>query len=211
MNTWATAPLGDLCGLVNGRAFRPTDWTKTGLPIVRIQNLNDSTKPFNRYSYPVSPKHQIDTGDILLSWSGTPSFGCFVTRIEPAHIGCLRKICSKSRSGDSEPAHIPCSGEHRTYARKILCVCSKFTSRRDDSPRAWWGRPKAHYEAQAGNDRATGPADQGTASSYHDSRCKYGTHRRNSHAQCPRSARDECPAAFVAFGCLHKTERCLLE
>ena len=80
MNTWATAPLGDLCGLVNGRAFRPTDWTKTGLPIVRIQNLNDSTKPFNRYSYPVSPKHQIDTGDILLSWSGTPgtSFGCFV-------------------------------------------------------------------------------------------------------------------------------------
>ena len=80
MNTWTTAPLGDLCKLVNGRAFKPTDWTKTGLPIVRIQNLNDSTKPFNRHSHPVSPKHQIDTGDILLSWSGTPgtSFGCFV-------------------------------------------------------------------------------------------------------------------------------------
>ena len=79
MNTWTTAPLGDLCKLVNGRAFKPTDWTKTGLPIVRIQNLNDSTKPFNRFSHPVSPRHQIDTGNILLSWSGTPgtSFGCF--------------------------------------------------------------------------------------------------------------------------------------
>ena len=86
MNTWTTAPLGDLCKLVNGRAFKPTDWTKTGLPIVRIQNLNDSTKPFNRFSHPVSPRHQIDTGNILLSWSGTPgtSFGCFTWVRGPA-------------------------------------------------------------------------------------------------------------------------------
>ena len=80
MNDWIEVPLGDLCRLVNGRAFKPSEWTKSGLPIVRIQNLNDSKKPFNRYSRPVNPKHKIDTGDILLSWSGTPgtSFGCFV-------------------------------------------------------------------------------------------------------------------------------------
>ena len=80
MNAWSTSPLGELCKLVNGRAFKPTDWTKTGLPIVRIQNLNDSTKRFNRYSHPVDPKHKIDTGNVLLAWSGTPStsFGCFV-------------------------------------------------------------------------------------------------------------------------------------
>ena len=80
MNAWSTSPLGELCKLVNGRAFKPTDWTKTGLPIVRIQNLNNSTKRFNRYSHPVDPKHKVDTGNVLLAWSGTPStsFGCFV-------------------------------------------------------------------------------------------------------------------------------------
>ena len=95
MNAWSMSPLGDLCKLVNGRAFKPTDWTKTGLPIVRIQNLNDTTKPFNRYSHPVDPKHRIDTGNVLLSWSGTPgtSFGCFIwnrgAAILNQHIFCV--------------------------------------------------------------------------------------------------------------------------
>lgn len=79
MMSWPTRPLGDLCRLVNGRAFKPSDWTETGLPIVRIQNLNDRDKPFNRYDGTVNPRVLIDSGEILLSWSGTPgtSFGCF--------------------------------------------------------------------------------------------------------------------------------------
>lgn len=73
-------PIGDLCNLVNGRAFKPADWTDEGLPIVRIQNLNDPAKPFNRFSGEVKDKFLISSGDILLSWSGTPgtSFGCFI-------------------------------------------------------------------------------------------------------------------------------------
>jgi type I restriction enzyme S subunit len=69
-----------VCRLVNGRAFKPSEWTDSGLPIVRIQNLNDPTKPFNYFDGPVDSKHVIDDGDILLSWSGTPgtSFGCFI-------------------------------------------------------------------------------------------------------------------------------------
>jgi type I restriction enzyme S subunit len=79
MTTWPTRPLGDVCRLVNGRPFKPSDWTGTGLPIVRIQNLNDRDRPFNRYDGPVDSRVLIDTGDVLLSWSGTPgtSFGCF--------------------------------------------------------------------------------------------------------------------------------------
>jgi len=79
MSKWPTSPLGELCGLINGRAFKPSDWGKSGLPIVRIQNLNDPTKPFNYYNGDYKEKHRIDNGDILLSWSGTPgtSFGCF--------------------------------------------------------------------------------------------------------------------------------------
>lgn len=86
MMPWSTRPLGDLCRLVNGRAFKPSDWTATGLPIVRIQNLNDKAKPFNRYDGPVDPRVLIDSGHVLLSWSGTPgtSFGCFLWNRGPA-------------------------------------------------------------------------------------------------------------------------------
>jgi type I restriction enzyme, S subunit len=76
---WHTKPLGELCNLINGRAFKPSDWVSEGLPIVRIQNLNDAKKPFNYFKGRVAPNHLIDTGEVLLSWSGTPgtSFGCF--------------------------------------------------------------------------------------------------------------------------------------
>lgn len=80
MSTWPNAPIGELCNLVNGRAFKPTDWSDDGVPIVRIQNLNDEEKPFNHFNGEVKEKFLVDSGDILLSWSGTPgtSFGCFV-------------------------------------------------------------------------------------------------------------------------------------
>ena len=32
---------GAVCDLVNGKAFKPSDWSTGGVPIVRIQNLND--------------------------------------------------------------------------------------------------------------------------------------------------------------------------
>lgn len=80
IRAWTPTPLGELCELVNGRAFKPEEWGKTGLPIVRIQNLNEPSKPFNYFAGPYSKKHLARTGDVLLSWSGTPgtSFGCFI-------------------------------------------------------------------------------------------------------------------------------------
>lgn len=79
MGNWPTLPVGDLCQLINGRAFKPSEWGLDGLPIVRIQNLNDHEKPFNYYDGDYNDRHLIDDGEILLSWSGTPgtSFGCF--------------------------------------------------------------------------------------------------------------------------------------
>ena len=70
---WEEIKIGDLCKLINGRAFKPTEWTETGLPIIRIQNLNDETKPFNYFNGSVDEKHKITNGDVLISWSGTPS------------------------------------------------------------------------------------------------------------------------------------------
>lgn len=69
----------EICNLQNGRAFKPDDWGAEGLPIIRIQNLNDETAPFNYYSGDYSPVHEVNNGELLFSWSGTPgtSFGAF--------------------------------------------------------------------------------------------------------------------------------------
>lgn len=76
---WPQARLDAVCSLVNGRAFKPEEWETEGLPIIRIQNLNDPSKPFNYTRQNLPEKVRVRKGDILFSWSGTPgtSFGCF--------------------------------------------------------------------------------------------------------------------------------------
>lgn len=71
--------LGEICNFVNGRAFKPSEWEKQGLPIVRIQNLNNEKVEFNFYSKEIEDKYIIDNNQLLFSWSGTPgtSFGAF--------------------------------------------------------------------------------------------------------------------------------------
>jgi len=77
---WASTPIGELCELVNGRAFKPVEWAENGLPIIRIQNLNDSDAPFNLFNGEIADKHRVEPGDLLFAWSGTPgtSFGAHV-------------------------------------------------------------------------------------------------------------------------------------
>lgn len=77
---WVMVAAGDLVHLINGRAFKADDWKKSGLPIIRIQNLNNATAPFNYFQGEVSEGHRVRAGDMLLSWSGTPgtSFGAFI-------------------------------------------------------------------------------------------------------------------------------------
>ena len=72
--------IGDAVELINGRAFKPTDWTPTGLPIIRIQNLNDTKAPYNYFYGAYDKKNYIKSGELLFSWSGTPgtSFGAFI-------------------------------------------------------------------------------------------------------------------------------------
>lgn len=73
-------PLRKVLRLVNGRAFKPAEWSNSGLPIVRIQNLNNQDAPFNFCDFKVEERYYIDNGELLISWSGTPgtSFGAFI-------------------------------------------------------------------------------------------------------------------------------------
>ena len=74
---WPYAPLGSVSKLVNGEAFRPSDWSSSGTPIIRIQNLNNRLSTYNYWDGPLAGRVKVCCGDVLLAWSGTPgtSFG----------------------------------------------------------------------------------------------------------------------------------------
>ena len=83
ISTHPMVPIGEICDLVNGRAFKPSDWEDSssgGLPIVRIQNLNTPDSPFNYYTGSVRDRHVIYQGQLLFSWSGSrgTSFGAHI-------------------------------------------------------------------------------------------------------------------------------------
>jgi type I restriction enzyme, S subunit len=76
---WEVDTIGQSMNLINGRAFKPSDWMEQGIPIIRIQNLNDLEAPFNYCSVDVhiEDKHRLEPGDLVFAWSGTKgsSFG----------------------------------------------------------------------------------------------------------------------------------------
>jgi type I restriction enzyme S subunit len=73
-------PFGSVCHLVNAKAFKTSDWSGAGVPIIRIQNLNGAEKPFNYWAGALDKQVIVKTGDLLLAWSGTPgtSFGAHI-------------------------------------------------------------------------------------------------------------------------------------
>ena len=79
---WQVVRLGEIAQLVNGDAYKDSDWSDRGAPIIRIQNLNDPSKPFNYWDGPLDDRVVVESGDVLLAWSGTPgtSFGAHLWR-----------------------------------------------------------------------------------------------------------------------------------
>lgn len=76
------ARLGDIATYVNGYAFKPTDWSDTGLPIIRIQDLTGNGYQANRYNGEYDKKYEVNHGDILISWSA--SLGVYIWTGEKA-------------------------------------------------------------------------------------------------------------------------------
>ena len=76
--------LGDVATFVNGYPFKPETWTETGLPIIRIQNLNNPQAPYNHYFGPIPEKYVVRQGDILISWSA--SLGAYEWKGEDAYL-----------------------------------------------------------------------------------------------------------------------------
>lgn len=78
--SWESVTIGESLDLINGRAFKPKEWSTAGRPIIRIQNLNNPKAAFNYYVGELPEKFSVATGDLLFAWSGTPgtSFGAHI-------------------------------------------------------------------------------------------------------------------------------------
>jgi type I restriction enzyme, S subunit len=73
---WRLDTIGSLCEFSSGTGFSYSDWSKQGLPIIRIQNLNGSTE-FNFFSGEPDAKWIVEPGELLFAWAGVKgvSFG----------------------------------------------------------------------------------------------------------------------------------------
>lgn len=63
--------LGEVATYINGRAFKPSEWETSGIPIIRIQNLNDPTAKYNYSNTKYEDKYLVKKGDLLFSWSAS--------------------------------------------------------------------------------------------------------------------------------------------
>ncbi len=68
---WEIKKLGEIATYINGYAFKPEHWQEDGLPIIRIQNLNNPNAEFNYCSLDIPDKYIVNNGDILISWSAS--------------------------------------------------------------------------------------------------------------------------------------------
>jgi type I restriction enzyme S subunit len=73
---WLRKSVSELCDFSSGFGFSPSDWSKEGLPIIRIQNLNGS-RDFNYFAGKPEAEWLVPPGELLFAWAGTRgvSFG----------------------------------------------------------------------------------------------------------------------------------------
>jgi len=63
--------LGEIGSYINGYAFNPEEWKSSGIPIIRIENLNNPKASYNYYQGEIEEKYRVVNGDILVSWSAS--------------------------------------------------------------------------------------------------------------------------------------------
>lgn len=66
-----TKTLGTVATYINGRAFKPSEWEKAGMPIIRIQNLTSENAPYNYSKGIFEEKYIVHNGDLLFAWSAS--------------------------------------------------------------------------------------------------------------------------------------------
>lgn len=68
---WNPKRLTELADFINGYAFKPEDWGKEGLPIIRIEQLKNPGAQTDYFSGKLPPSRIINDGDLIFSWSAS--------------------------------------------------------------------------------------------------------------------------------------------
>ena len=76
MPSYPTYKLGEVADYINGRAFKPSEWKEKGLPIVRIQNLNDESAVYHYSDAEHEEKYLLHDGNLLFAWAA--SLGTYI-------------------------------------------------------------------------------------------------------------------------------------
>ena len=71
MDGWKNEKLISLAKFINGFAFKPDDWGKVGLPIIRIEQLKNPRAISDYYNGKIPTENIIDNGDLIFSWSAS--------------------------------------------------------------------------------------------------------------------------------------------
>ena len=71
MSDFDNVPLANLADYINGMAFKPDDFTDSGLPVIRIEQLKNRKASFDLYDKPVAARNRIQNGDLIFSWSAS--------------------------------------------------------------------------------------------------------------------------------------------
>jgi type I restriction enzyme, S subunit len=79
---WVRSSIGQLGRYINGRGFGKDEWRTQGLPIIRIQNLNDESASFNYSDQEHEDKYRVKDGDLLVAWAA--SLGVYIWKRGPA-------------------------------------------------------------------------------------------------------------------------------
>lgn len=103
-NNYPLVRLGDVCSILNGFAFRSSEYVNRGIRIIRIANvqkgyIEDSTPCYYPYeSEPSIRKFLLEEGDLLLSLTGNVGrVGVLAADLLPAALN-QRVACIRSRS-----------------------------------------------------------------------------------------------------------------
>ena len=67
---WQVSPCSSVAEFINGYAFKPSDWSAHGVPIIKIKELKDGvTQQTPRLEGTIASRYKIHDGDLLFSWS----------------------------------------------------------------------------------------------------------------------------------------------
>ena len=75
-STWKNLPLGVVAEVINGRAYKLSEWEQSGTPVIRLQNLTQGGGSFYYSKLDLPKKQYCEKGDLLFMWSA--SFGPYI-------------------------------------------------------------------------------------------------------------------------------------